>query len=148
MAEHNPEQMEVAAAFGHAPNDVYGEPTQDKPAEKPQGFQEEVATVEELLGEIAPPEGADVAAVAVVDEEEAPPSDVDGLISRLQTIMDSEDASEEDKTSAEEMMARLEELKAAKQNAEEFLTEKEVAVVAPVEGDGAVIAVGEEVPAV
>jgi len=152
MANHDPQKVEVAEMFGHKADDIYGEPKETKEAKKPQGFQEEVATVEDLLGDLPLDENAggappmeDILPLEV--EEEAPVGDVDGLISRLQTIADMEEVSEEDKSSAEEMIARLEELKAAKTNAEEFLSEKETADVdvdVTVEGDTAIIPVDGE----
>lgn len=142
MAEHDSIKVEVARMFGHEPNDIYGEPPKKETA-KPQGFQEEVATVEELLGEVPP---MDDMAEAPAEEMEAekPSSDIDSLIERLQAVMDAEDALDEDKTSAEEMAARLQELQAAMTNAEEFLAEKEIVSEEEI-ADEAPDAGGEEV---
>lgn len=129
MAEHSKERKEISAAFGNEPDDVFGKPEEVKaPKAKAEGFQEEIPSVADLLGDIAPPA---VAPAAGVEEEvivDVPTSDIDTVVVRLQTIIDAEGTAVEDKTSAEEMVARLEELKTALSSAEEFLTEKETVV--------------------
>jgi hypothetical protein len=126
MAEHDPTMVEVANLMGHDPIDVYGEPQKEEV--KPEGFQEEVGTVASLLGELPIGDEAPVVEEAAVEVEEVK-DDVESLITRLNAVAELEDVAEDDKTSAQEMAARLEELKAAKQNATEFLSEKEPAVV-------------------
>lgn len=60
-------------------------------------------------------------------------SNEDSLIERLKTFSEAEETSKTDKKTAEELIARLEEVKAAKTNAEEFLQEKVVVVEPKVE---------------
>lgn len=137
MSEHSSDSIKLARMFGNEPNDVYGEPAKD--VETPQGFQEEVATVEELLAELPPIEevAEEIVEEEVVEEEIEAPS----LIDRLKTVIDGE-AEDDIKTTAEELMARLEELSAAQGNAETFLSENEA-----VTEEVAEVAEGEEVVA-
>ena len=108
--KYKKEQVEVASQFGHNPDEVYKEETksfQDTPA------LDELLEVEEITVEEAPP------------AEEAPADDIASLKTKLTGYLEKEEISEEDKTLAEELLARLEELETAMKNASEFLAEKE-----------------------
>ena len=108
--KYKKEQIEVANHFGHNPEEVYKEETksfQDTPA------LDELLEVEEIAVEEAPP------------AEETPAEDIASLKTKLTGYLEKEDISEEDKTLAEELLARLEELETAMTNASEFLKEKE-----------------------
>lgn len=122
MAGHKPQSVELAQIFGYEPDDLYGVPEKEE-AVKPQGFQEEVPSIEELLAEMP----AEMPAEAVVEEvpemvEEEVAEEV-SLVDQLKTIIENEETAEDIKSTAEELSARLEELQAAEENAKAFLAD-------------------------
>ena len=131
MAEHNAQSVVLAQMMGHSPNDVYGEPVEDKT--DLQKFQEEVPTVEELLAELPTDDvvediATDVAEDVVEDVVEEVEEDI---LAKLKTYLEGE-IKDADKETAEELVARLEELASATENAQAFLAEK--VTVMPEEG--------------
>ena len=114
----------IAEQFGNKPEDVYEEQMADANA------------IGDMLD--VPAEDMPVEDMAIPEEEQAgeemdAEDDVDKIKTDLQAIADDEEADKADKKQAEELIARLDELGAAIQNAKDFVAEK-----APVE---------EEVPA-
>jgi TusA-related sulfurtransferase len=139
MTEHEKQSVDIAKIFGYEPNEVYGDPVAKET--RLEGFQEQVPTVEELLADLPEvDEGMGDGEVPVEGAEE----EVEDakLVDQLKAIVDDEEADADIKKTAEELMARLEELSAAEENAKAFLAENKPAVEEPVEEGG------EEPPAV
>ena len=131
----NPEQIkaEVAQMFGNKPEDVY-------PAKKAEAFED--MTADNAVPSIAEPAmnepTGDVATVedllnAMPDEM---PEEEASLVDKLQALIDNEATDKEVKATAEELLARLEELSAVEQNINDFLAENAPAEVqTPAEGE-------------
>ena len=114
------EHEKVAQAFGLNPEDVYTEAFAD----------EEIP--EDLLN--LPPEGEEAPAEEpampeMEEEKEETPEDlskdIDALKEKLQKIIDNPDTPDDVKQTAQDLLARLEELSAAVDNASEFVTSNE-----------------------
>jgi len=109
--------IKMAKLFNHDPAEVYA-------------FADDANMPEDIMPvyEEMPVEEAEVE-VPVVDE-------IEDMIKKLKEIADKPDIKEDVKKQANELIARLEELKTAKQNAQDFIAENEV-VEAPKEAETA-----------
>jgi len=66
---------------------------------------------------------------AIAEEVSAPVTGIDALIEKLDAIIKDKEAKKEDIKTAEDLKARLEELKAAEKNAQDFLDKTQVVAV-------------------
>ena len=106
---------EICRQFGKRPEDVL-----DKATLKAFADMEDEQPMEDMLAELPPLEEP----VIVEEEVAVVADDLDGLIQKLADMIANEETAKEDVTKAEELKARLEELKAAKANAQEFVDSK------------------------
>ena len=120
------------------------------PAEILSGFKAfaDQESLDQMMSEL-PPVEPNLGAVDDGAKDKAVKSDLDELAARLKAIVENEETSKEDKKTAEDLIARLDEVKAAIKNAEDFLKGKEKAPVAEESTPEAVppTAVPPEVPA-
>lgn len=74
----------------------------------------------------------------VIEEDlDVPKDELDDMIAKLQTVADDTEAKDDDVTTAKELVARLEELRTAKTNAQDFLDKLTPVEEAVVEGEAA-----------
>lgn len=96
--------------------------------------------VDAMVAELPPPVTEEVAVEEVKDE-------LDDLIARLKAVADNKESEKDDIKTANELIARLEDLKTAKKNVMDFLEKAEKAMV-PEEGAAVEVAATEVPPAV
>ena len=128
MELYTKDELETCRQMGTDPVEIYGE--------------RKAFADEDLLGLDASPADvpadipmdipadipADIPVEEEVVEEEAIIDPLQEKKDRLQAIIDNEATEKADKDTAEELLARLEELGAALQNADDFLAEKEAVI--------------------
>ena len=104
-----------------------------KPADKTVALADEAAT-DDLINALPdvgamPDMGVTPETEAIAEEVSAPVTGIDALIEKLDAIIKDKEAKKEDIKTAEDLKARLEELKAAEKNAQDFLDKTQVVAV-------------------